>query len=252
MSRLSQSLHDRHITIFSPEGKLYQIEYTFRAVKNSNITAIAIKGKDTVCIVCEKKVPNQQGQQDKLLDPAYVTSLYKVRKHIGAVMLGLAPDCRSIISKCREIAGKFAFEKGVEIPVSYLSHKIADVNQLYTQHASMRLLGASGMFISIDDEDGPSLYKIDPAGYFASYRACAVGTKEREGNNALEKIIKNEPLNSCEEVISASIDCLKTLLGVDFKAEDIEVGVVTKDMPEFRLLSVEEIDNYLTNIAERD
>lgn len=116
----------------------------------------------------------------------------------------------------------------------------------------MRLLGASGMFISIDDEDGPSLYKIDPAGYFASYRACAVGTKEREGNNALEKIIKNEPLNSCEEVISASIDCLKTLLGVDFKAEDIEVGVVTKDMPEFRLLSVEEIDNYLTNIAERD
>lgn len=154
--------------------------------------------------------------------------------------------------RCREIAGKFAFEKGVEIPVSFLSHKIADVNQLYTQHASMRLLGASGMFISIDDEDGPSLYKIDPAGYFASYRACAVGTKEREGNNALEKIVKNEPLNNCEEVISASIDCLKTLLGVDFKAEDIEVGVVTKDKPEFRLLSIEEIDNYLTSIAERD
>lgn len=116
----------------------------------------------------------------------------------------------------------------------------------------MRLLGASGMFISIDDEDGPSVYKIDPAGYFASYKACAVGTKEREGTNALEKIVKNESLKTCEEVISTGIECLKTLLGVDFKAEDIEVGVVTKRSPEFRTLSVEEIDSYLTSIAEKD
>ncbi|KAH7649811.1 hypothetical protein FG379_002525 [Cryptosporidium bovis] len=252
MSRSSQSLHDRHITIFSPEGKLYQIEYTFRAVKNSNITAVAIKGEDSACIVCEKKVPNQQGQQDKLLDQSYVTSLYRVRRHIGAVMLGLTPDCKSLITKCREIAGKYAFDNGVEIPVSYLSHKIADVNQLYTQHASMRLLGASGMFISIDDEDGPSIFKIDPAGYFASYKACAVGTKEREGNNALEKVIKNESLKTQEEVVSAGINCLKTVLGVEFKADDIEVGIVTKSNQEFRLLTVSEIDNYLTIIAERD
>ncbi|KAL7066795.1 putative proteasome subunit alpha type 6 [Cryptosporidium serpentis] len=252
MSRASQSLHDRHITIFSPEGKLYQIEYAFRAVKNSNLTAIAIKGTDTVCIACQKKVPNQQGQQDKLLDASYVTSMFRIRKDIGAVALGIGPDCKAMISKCREIASDFAFNNGMEMPVSYLCHKAADVNQMYTQHASMRLLGASAIFVSIDDEDGPSIYKVDPAGYFASYKACAIGSKEREGTNILEKILKKTQLSSSIDVVNATIESLQSTLGVDFKCGDIEVGVATVNQPAFRLLSEIEIDECLTTIAEKD
>lgn len=150
--------YDRMITIFSPEGKLYQVEYAFKAVKSAGNTTIAIRGDDTVCVVSQKKVP------DKLIDPASVSNMFPVTKYIGIAVTGLTADSRSIVQDARHRAAEFRFKYGYEIPVDYLAQVLADKAQVHTQFARMRPLGVMTILVGIDDERGPQLYKIDPAG----------------------------------------------------------------------------------------
>lgn len=257
MSRSSQSVYDRHITIFSPDGNLYQVEYAIKAVKSCNLTAMAVKGKNCVCVVSQKKVATQQLQQDKLLDPSCVTSLYNITDQLGGVMIGMAADCRSMVYRARQEAAEFAYKNGYMMPVHCLAQRIADINQVFTQHAYMRLHACSGIFVSIDDEKGPCIYRFDPAGWFAGYKACAVGAKEQEATNALEKVVKKKEKDGImnlteEETIQTAIATLQSVLSVDFKPSDIEVGVITSENLKFVRLSDSEIEEHLTAIAERD
>lgn len=242
-----QSGYDRHITIFSPEGRLHQVEYAFQAVKkNQNLTSVALRGDDSVVAVTQKKVP------DKLMDKDFVTHLYNITPNIGALMTGMSPDGRALVHRAREIASKFKDENAYEIPVHFLAQKLADIGQVYTQHAYMRPYGVSCMLISIDDEKGPSLYQIDPAGNYFGYKAAAAGTKDQEAINALEKIVKKKIALPESETIQQAIGCLQVVMGMDFKPADIEVGVVSKSRTGFYRLTEAEIDAHLTAIAEKD
>jgi len=240
--------YDRHITIFSPEGRLYQVEYAFKAVKGAGLTSVAIKGADAVVMVTQKKMP------DKLMDRDFITHLYHITKNIGCVTTGMSADARALIFRAREIAAKFADKNGYEIPVHYLALKVANIGQLYTQHAYMRPFGVTAIFCQIDDEKGPSLYKVDPSGHFLGYYACAAGAKEQEATNALEKIIKKKADLSEDQTIDEAIQCLQAILGMDFKATDIEVGLVSKvrGSTKFQKLSDAEVEEHLTAIAEKD
>lgn len=237
---------DRHITIFSPEGRLYQVEYAFKAVKTSGQTSLGVRGEDSVVIITQKKVP------DKLFDPSTITHLFKITDNVGCVATGMIADARVQVQRARYEAAEFKYKNGYEIPVAYLAKRMADMAQVYTQHAYMRPLGVELIFVGIDDEFGPQLYKADPAGTFVGYKACCSGVKEQEAQNFLEKKYKGNPKFGTEEAIQLAITALQTVLSVDFKPNELEVGVVSKANPKFTLLSVEEIDRYLTQIAERD
>merc|ERR1719224_110315 len=104
----------------------------------------------------------------------------------------------------------------------------------------------------MDDEKGPSLFQVDPAGYYAGYKGCAAGAKENEAQNALEKIVKKKQALPDNECIQQAITCLQTVMGMDFKDTDIEVGVVSKGRKGFVRLSEEEIRGHLDAIAEMD
>lgn len=239
--------YDRHITIFSPEGRLYQVEYAFKAVRQSGITSIGVRGNDCVVFITQKKV------QDKLIDPTSVTRCYRITKQIGLLATGLTPDARDIVQQARHQAAEFRFTFGYEIPVDYLAKVLADKAQVYTQHAYMRPLGVISMLISVDEERGPCLFKVDPAGYYVGYKATAVGAKETEAVNFLEKKIKAAPAEgfSYQDACCTAITALQNVLSEEFKASEMEVGVVTaKDG--FRVLSTEEVDQFLTIISERD
>eukprot|EP00250_Pteridium_aquilinum_P017987 c23885_g1_i2 orf=555-1445(-) len=246
MSRGGGAGYDRHITIFSPEGRLYQVEYAFKAAKASGITSIGVRGEDSVCVVTQKKVP------DKLLDQTSVSHLFPITKYIGLLATGMTADSRSLVQHARTEAAEFRFKMGYEIPVDYLAKRLADKSQVYTQHAYMRPLGVSAMLLGIDEELGPQLFKCDPAGHYVGYKAASAGLKEQEVVNFLEKKIKNNAQFSYEETVQTAISALQSILLEDFKPTEIEVGVVRATDPLFRILSTEEIDEHLTAISERD
>ena len=109
------------------------------------------------------------------------------------------------------------------------------------------------MFVGIDDELGPQLYKVDPAGAFAGWKACCAGPKEQEATNFLEKkLARSEVSLNDEDTVQMTVSALQSVLSADFKGSEIEVGVVSVANPKFRTLTVDQIEEILTNIAQRD
>jgi len=242
--------HDRQITIFSPEGKLYQIEYAIKAVQQNGLLGICLRGKDSVCVVSQKKV------SDKLMDRDHVTNTYKITKGIGCLAIGRVPDCKALIQEARNVAAQFKDENGYDIPVHFLAQRIGKKNQIWTQKAGRRPYACTIHLAAIDDEKGAQLWKVDPSGHFFGWKASAIGPKDQEASNALEKVLKKTNGVSDEnETIRKCIDCLQVVLAQDLKAADVEVGVACTDadgQADFKLLSDAEVDDHLTAIHEQD
>ncbi|CCE88680.1 Piso0_001457 [Millerozyma farinosa CBS 7064] len=240
---------DRHITIFSPEGRLYQVEYAFKAINSANITSIGVTGKDSAVIISQKKIP------DKLLDASTVSYMFKITPSIGMVATGSIADARSQALRARAEAAEFRYKYGYEIPVEGLAKRMANLSQLYTQRAYMRPLGVALTFCQVDNEDenrGPQLFKCDPAGYFTGVKAVAVGPKQQEAFTYLEKKFKkmDHVQGDWKETVEFAINALSSVLGTDFRKNDLEIGVATENS--FRILSPDEIDERLVAIAEQD
>lgn len=133
---------------------------------------------------------------------------------------------------------------------------------IISPQAYMRPLGVATTLISLDDENGPQLFKCDPAGYYVGYKATASGPKQQEAVNYLEKKLKNKDYadGSWDEVVELGITALSTVLSVDFKKHEIEIGIVggpRSDGKEgtntaFRALTEDEIDERLQAISEKD
>jgi len=249
--------YDRHITIFSDQGRLYQVEYAFKAITAANITSVGVRGKDCAIVISQKKVP------DKLIDPSSVSYVYKLSPSVGCVMTGSIADARASVTRARGEAAEFRYKYGYEMPCDILAKRLANINQVYTQRAYMRPLGVANTLISVDSELGPQLYKCDPAGYYVGYKATATGPKMQEALNFLERKLKDKEYaeGSWQDVVELGITALSTVLSVDFKKGEIEIGIVGGPKPDgedgatttdFRALTEEEIDERLQAIADKD
>ncbi|EAU35109.1 proteasome subunit alpha type 6 [Aspergillus terreus NIH2624] len=252
----SRSAYDRHITIFSDQGRLYQVEYAFKAITSANITSLGVRGKNCAVVITQKKVA------DKLIDPSSVSHVFRLSPSVGCVMTGSIADARASVDRARGEAAEFRYKFGYEMPCDVLAKRLANINQVYTQRAYMRPLGVAMTLISVDSEKGPQLYKCDPAGYYVGYKATASGPKQQEALNYLEKKLKNKDYadGNWEEVVELGITALSNVLSVDFKKHELEVGIVGGPRTDgkegtdlgFRALTEDEIDERLQAIAEKD
>jgi len=173
-------------------------------------------------------------------------------RNVFFLSLSIPADIRDMVQKARRKAADFSFEYGYDVPVDVLANILADEFQVYTQHAYMRPLAVMVMLVAIDEDRGPSLFKCDPAGYYVGYSATSAGPKEVEAVNFLEKKVKSDSNFSVDETTQLAISALQHVLGEEVKASELEVGLVTADNPNFRLLGETAIEEHLTAISERD
>lgn len=247
MSRGSSVGYDRQITIFSPEGRLYQVEYAFRAVvTGQQTTAVAVRGEDCVAFITQKKIP------DKLMDPATMTHIFKISEKIGCVVTGRLADARVHVQRARHEASQFAYKFGYEMPIDVLTKRMGDLNQLFTQQPGIRPFGLVMTLISIDDENGPQLFQVDPAGHVLGYRARAAGVKHQEAETFLEKKLKSKPKLEGDATVLMCIRTLAHVLQADFKPTEIEIGLASSDNRSFRTLTEAEIEAHLVTLSEED
>lgn len=258
---MSRGNFDKYITIFSPEGSLYQVEYAFKAVKYPGLTTIAVRGEKVVFVLTQHQVP------DALMKSETITSLYNIDGRIGACITGRAPDGKSVINKCRQEAADYKYKFGLPVPPAALAKRMGDMAQVATQEAGMRPMGVSLTLIGMDLSDAtgelvPQIFKVDPAGYYVGYHAVATGQKEIEATAQLEKQQKSQEFNkmSRDEAAMTALHTLQHVTGMTLKSSDVELAEVAVEQetiggapkPVFRRVAAAEIDGWLTTIAERD
>ena len=136
------------------------------------MTSIALKGKDSVVVCCQKKVP------DKLIVPDSVSNVFSISDHCGAIIVGYMNDARYIVTWLRQQAADFKQKFLYEAPIHILAKRLGQYQHKYSQYAGMRPFCANVTLVGCDEEFGPSCYKIDPSGQYTGYTAVASGTKE--------------------------------------------------------------------------
>uniref|UniRef100_A0A0E0LN96 Proteasome endopeptidase complex n=1 Tax=Oryza punctata TaxID=4537 RepID=A0A0E0LN96_ORYPU len=217
--------YERFITLFSPEGRLCQLDYAFNAVKLAGITSVGVRGDDSVYVLTHRK-------EDKLHDLTTVTHLFAITDRIGLLATGMPGDGRALAHEARNAAAEFRFKWGYEMSPRMLAQWIADRAQIRTQHAQIRPYGVVSMIFGIDEEKGtPELFTCDPAGQFFGHKAASAGLKDREVMNFLEERMKSNPSLSSDSTKALAKLALKHVLQGDFYAREFELGFIKKGDP---------------------
>jgi len=249
MSRGSSAGFDRNITIFSPEGRLYQVEYAFKAINQGGLTAIGVRGDTASAIVVQKKVP------DKLIDASTMSRIWSLGGTNGCVVCGLSADSREYVRRARHETIRWNYKNAYDMPTDMLAKRMASIAQVYTQEPGTRALGVASLIIGWDEEnDCAQLYRTDPSGYTAGFKAVAIGAKQTEATNFLEKKIRKKAETDSwgiKETAELAITTLQHVIATDFKPTDIEVAIVS-NTEGFRPMEEKEIEEILTVIAERE
>jgi len=230
--------YDRAITIFAPDGRIYQVEYAFESVRRG-WTTLGIKSKDGAVVVVHKK------KQSPLIDDRVIQKIFRVDDHIGASFAGIASDGRVLVDYARHLALLHRFYYDEPISVEYLAKQVCDVKQAYTQHAGVRPFGVAIIFAGVDD-DGPQLYMTEPSGRYLSYYAVVIGEKSSEAMNYLEKNYSYDA--SIDDIIKLSIRSIISVAEEEVKPENIEAGYISVKEKLFKIMSLKEIEKYVKEI----
>ncbi len=211
--------YDRAITVFSPDGRILQVEYAKKAVDTGTLT-IGITCKDGVVFLADTK------RGDKLIAEGSIKKMFQLEDHVSATYSGYISDARILIKKCRVKAQQHKVTYGEEISAEDLAKYLADLKQAYTQYGGIRPFGVS-ILIGGMGKKGPQLFVTEPSGIYFQYKAKAVGMDSVDANKYLEKNYKENM--KMEDCIKLGIQTLKKILGKEFKYGNIVASMTTND-----------------------
>jgi proteasome alpha subunit len=228
--------YDRVATMFSPDGRLYQVEYASKIVAQGTMGA-ALKYNKGILFAADKKIPS------KLMLPNSVEKLFKIDEHIGALSAGLVGDARRLIQVAREKAQENVMYYDHSIPVELLVKEISNIKQAFTQYGGMRPFGISFIIGGID-KSGFRLFETEPSGALAEYHAIAIGKNKNKAMSFFEK--KFKPNLSFEQGINLLVNALE--LGLDEKEKmdysRLELAFID-EKKEFTTLTSNELKSFI-------
>ena len=228
--------YDRAITIFSPEGRLYQVEYALELVKRG-APIVGISSKEGV-VLAANETP-----ESRLEDPEYFRKIFQLDDHVGAAIAGLSSDARVLISQARIFCQSNRLLYYEPVDTESLTRRLGDLTQVYTQHAGVRPFGVS-MIIAGVDKTGPRVLTTDPSGSYRGYKAVAVGRKNEDANKLLEESYRDEI--TIDEAIKIAIGAVKVASEGEVTYKVVKVAVVSTDTKVFRRLADEEVEKHLS------
>ncbi len=236
MRRGDDAGYDRRLTMFSPEGRLYQVEYALEAVKRGAL-CIGLKSKAGAAIVTRKKFT-------KLMDKDTVQKIFKMDEHIGVAISGLHADSRILVDYARVQAQvhRLTYSEPVRIPT--ITRKLADIIQAYTQHGGVRPFGSSLLIVGVDPDGTPRLMTTSPSGTFWAWTGHCMGQNSEEAEDILKEKLKEDM--SLEEIIKLGIEILKEVdEEEEINKETIQIGMIDVKDQLFNILSEDEAEKYL-------
>ncbi|KAL3841115.1 hypothetical protein ACJIZ3_025706 [Penstemon smallii] len=199
--------YDLSVTTFSPDGRVFQIEYAGKAVDNSG-TVVAIRCKDGVVMGVEKLIAS------KMMLPGSNRRIHAVHRHSGMAVAGLAADGRQIVTRAKSEATNYESTYGEPIPVKELAERVASYVHLCTLYWWLRPFGC-GVILGGYDRDGPQLYMVEPSGVSYRYFGAAIGKGRQAAKTEIEKLKLSEM--TCREGV---IEVAKIIYGVHDEAKD--------------------------------
>ncbi len=231
--------YDLGITTFSPDGRIFQVEYAIEAIRHGS-TAIGIKCPEGVVLAVEKRIYALQ-------DPASIEKIFDIDTHVGAAIAGLTADARVLIDHARVQAQINRLTYDEEIPIHQLIKKICDLKQVYTQHAGARPFGVSLLLAGIDTS-GPQLLMSAPSGAYWSFKAQAIGSGAQKVQEFFEKEYK--PDLTLETATNLALRALELVLESEkFEPTNIEIAIISTETKKFTRLTSEEIQTYIDKVA---
>ncbi|MFX1279556.1 MAG: archaeal proteasome endopeptidase complex subunit alpha [Promethearchaeota archaeon] len=231
--------YDMAITQFSPEGRLFQVEYAIEAVRRGT-TAVVVRNKNSVVFAVEKKSSELQEQS------LGSEKIFKIDNHIGVAIAGLTADARVLIDRARIQAQVNLLNYDEKISVKDCTINICEYKQVFTQNAGVRPFGVSLLVAGID-ANGPSLFLTDPSGAFWAYKGFAIGSGATEARAYLEEHY-NEDMSD-EELKLLPLRALKEVMGDNLNKNTCDIAFILKEDKTFKLLSVEEEEELINKLS---
>jgi proteasome alpha subunit len=230
--------YDRAITVFSPDGRLFQVEYAMELV-NRGATIMGIQCPEGVVLGSEENI-------EPLEEAEYSWKIFKVDEHVGAAIVGLSSDARILIDQARIYAqsNKLTYDEPIDVEV--VTKRICDIQQMYTQHAGVRPFGVSLIFGGVD-KTRSHVFGTHPSGTYRGYKATALGA----GRETVLAILKDEYREdqSLEGNTKLVVKCLVKALEARQLPPRIKIAVIPKTTKELQMLTDEKVESYIKELG---
>lgn len=230
--------YDRAITVFSPDGRLFQVEYAMELV-NRGATILGIQCKDGVILGSEENI-------EVLEEAGYSWKIFRVDDHIGAAIVGLSSDARILIDQARIYAQSNRLTYDEPIDTEVVTKKICDIQQMYTQHAGVRPFGVSIIFGGVD-KTGTRVFGTHPSGTYRGYKATALGA----GRETVLSILKDEFKEdmNLDKAVKLAVKCLVKALEARQLPPRIKIAIIPTDTKKMEMLSDAAVEGHVKELG---
>ena len=232
--------YDRAITVFSPDGRLYQVEYAIETVRRGTL-AIGVKSKTGVILAVEEKAR-------KLQMVSVTQKIFQVDDHIGVAAAGYIPDARTQVDHARFFAQSNRLIYDEPVDVEGVAKNIADMAQQFTQYAGVRPFGVALILAGVD-KNGSALYLTDPSGTYIGYDAVAIGAGSDQVTEFLEKSYNNDI--SMEDASALAIESIYLVSEDKTGTRHIKMAIIDDQTKTMRKVEENDIERYASMAKQR-
>ncbi len=233
--------YDRAITMFSPDGRLLQVEYAKKTVRQGS-TAIGMMCADGILLVADKRIV------DKLVIPETVEKIFQIDDHIAATASGILSDARVLIERAQVKAQQHKVTYDTPIDTVSVVKDICALKQICTQSGGLRPFGVSIIVAGIDN-DGPKLFETDPTGIYFQFRATVIGEGETEIEEILDKEFSEKI--TIEEGLKLAINALNQILDKNFSIDRIDAAYITNAERKFIKVKKDKLEKLLRDAKKK-